>query len=50
MELREVERAVILNEQELEAIMEEIAAEESGEAKPRHWSRHAGFLRLVGKR
>jgi len=50
MELREVERAVFLNEQELEAIMKEIAAEESGEARPRHWSRHNGFLRLVGKR
>ena len=50
MELREVERAVILNEQELEAIMDEIAAEESTQASPRHWSRHTGFLRLVGKR
>ena len=49
MELREVERAVILNEQELEEIMEEIAAEEEAEASPRQWRKHASFLRLVGR-
>ncbi len=49
MELREVERAVILNEQELEEIMEEIAAEEAAEASPRHWRKHASFLRSVGR-
>jgi phosphate:Na+ symporter len=50
MELREVERDVILNEQELEEIMEEIAAEESVEAGPRNWRKHTDFLRLVGRR
>ena len=50
MELREVERSVILNEQELEDIMEEIAAEEEAETATRRRKSHTGFLRLVGRR